>query len=80
MKRSEMIEYIRDDLEEILSECKHVRPTRYEHWIKYKAEGILSMLEGFDMLPPHNKLSQDMIGYPHKVIGACIWEPENEEK
>ena len=52
MKRSEMVEHIRAELEEMLKEHHNVSDKRYPHWINGKASSMLDMMEGFGMLPP----------------------------
>ena len=81
MKRSEMVEHIKAELEELLKGYHNVSEKRYPHWINGKASGILDMLEGFGILPPQA---------PHLVVPPLLpkpdvlylheWEPEDEKK
>lgn len=77
MKRSEVIEHIKADIEEMLKNMKN-RPSAAKYMPERYANEILDMLEGFGMLPPHNKSAQAMSGSYDESIGCCIWEPEND--
>jgi hypothetical protein len=54
MRRSEMIEYIADELRDIISVYLSSSPkySGTDKFYKNKAENMLDMLEGFGMLPP----------------------------
>lgn len=51
MKRSEMIDHIKADLEEML-EILELRPKTRPYIAERYANDILDMIEGFGMLPP----------------------------
>ena len=51
MKRSEMLEHIKDDLLEKLSH-RYLQQGQLEKWASLTANELLDMLEGFGMLPP----------------------------
>ena len=71
MKRSEMVEHIQAELEEMLEIIK-LRPNAAKYQPKRFAEGILDMIEGFDMLPP--VIEFEMGG---NKITDNAWEPED---
>ncbi len=50
MKRSEMIDFIQQELAEIMEGPKG--NDKMEKYLKRKAAGLLDMIEGFGMIPP----------------------------
>lgn len=70
MKRSEMVDLIKEDL---LEKLKHRWLERGEadKWADFTANEVLDMIEGFGMLPPRAKLGA--LG-----IEDNAWEPEGE--
>lgn len=53
MKRSEIIEDIKDDLEALLINLENCHTIKaHQRVLKSGAEGILDMLEGYGMEPP----------------------------
>lgn len=52
MKRSEMTSYIMEELVDFLECWQRCSDKRKPHYLKYRAESMLDMLEGFGMLPP----------------------------
>lgn len=57
MKRSEMIEHIQAELQETVERYSTASDKRKPHLLKYQAEGILAMIEGFGMLPPEREIT-----------------------
>lgn len=85
MKRSEMIEYIADELRDIISVYLSSSPkySGTDKFYKNKADGMLDMLEDFGMLPPPKEESNE--DKPNYVNGVNInnkttWEWEDETK
>lgn len=72
MKRSEMLDHIKEDL---LEKLKHRWLERGEtdKWADYTANQLLDMIEGFGMLPPS-------IEYWYSDYPENRWEPEDEKK
>jgi len=54
MKRSEMIDYIKSELEEFIERYNQSEgnPKRQVHRVRSAADGILAMVEGLGMKPP----------------------------
>lgn len=93
MKRSEMLNHIKEDL---LEKLKHRWLERGEtdKWAEYTANQLLDMIEGFGMLPPPTKTdtvtSYLVYCYYPEVTGNAtdqlditnsqLWEPEDEAK
>ena len=82
MKRSEILQHIREDLEDKLGMLSRGK-------FDYVAEEILDMLEGFGMLPPesshfeHFDCEDDEGSFwtSRQIINSChTWEPEGEKK
>lgn len=89
MKRSEMLDHIKEDL---LEKLKHRWLERGEtdKWVEFTANELLDMIEGFGMLPPESSRSRrtTMFDLQHAQY-AYIWdeddffeeqESEDEEK
>jgi hypothetical protein len=76
MKRSEMVQFIQEELMEIL-EFRQYTNESIEDYSKRKAQSMLSMIEGFGMQPPDAffpETSDIYEGfYPY-------WETEDETK
>jgi hypothetical protein len=74
MKRSEILNHIKEDLVKKLNHSKFSKGS--EVWSEFVANELLDMLEGFGMLPPEVKT------IPQHVIdngeSANYWESENE--
>jgi hypothetical protein len=83
MKRSEMIQYIVDEIGDINSALEQLGNEDYSSFMKRKATGMLDMLEGFGMQPPNITLEQlipcelQTSNEQEKHWYAC-WEPEDE--
>lgn len=85
MKRSEMLDHIKEDL---LEKLKHRWLERGEtdKWAEFTANQLLDMIEGFDMLPPLTKaLPQDFVnlGFTQEFLDehefkVNRWEPEDD--
>lgn len=69
MKRSEMLDHIK---EELLEKLKH-RWLKMDDdlWADHTSNQLLDMIEGFDMLPPRTKLKG-------LELEDNAWEPEDE--
>ena len=74
MKRSEMVEHIAADIEEMLTNLEN-RPKTRPHIAETTANNILDMLEGFGMLPP-TSMSWVQNGDQVSYESATVWEPE----
>lgn len=74
MKRSEMLEHIQAELEDLLKQQAGVSIKRYPHWIKAKAADILDMCEGFGMEPPFNE-SKSLEAQTH----VNMWDVEDKD-
>lgn len=75
MKRSEIIQRIAADLEEMLVNLEN-RPRTRPHIAKRTANNILDMLEGFGMSPPD--WDDTVYGYNEGYILPPEWEPEDD--
>lgn len=85
MKRSEMLDHIKEDL---LEKLKHRWLERGEtdKWAEFTANQLLDMIEGFGMLPPETKaLPQDFVnlGFTQEFLDehefkVNRWEPEDD--
>lgn len=85
MKRSEMLDHIKEDL---LEKLKHRWLERGEtdKWAEFTANQLLDMIEGFSMLPPETKaLPQDFVnlGFTQEFLDehefkVNRWEPEDD--
>lgn len=79
MKRSEMIDYISDELKDFHSDVDNLGNQNYTKFVLRKAEGLLNMIEGFGMQPPNIKLDELIPG----ILTAdsdhwyACWEPED---
>ena len=85
MKRSEMLDHIKEDL---LEKLKHRWLERGEtdKWAEFTANELLDMIEGFGMLPPLTKalpydftntgFTQDFLDEHEFKVNR--WEPEDE--
>jgi hypothetical protein len=71
MKRSEMVEFITDELMEIYEKRQYSNETDLKFFTRH-AKGLLAMIEGMGMLPP---IVEDSAS-----IAYCEWEPEDEKK
>jgi hypothetical protein len=71
MKRSEMLEHIRSELRETMHGLS-ISNEKINQYFWRRANGLLDMIEGFNMLPPGEV----------NEVGNVVheWEPENEEK
>jgi hypothetical protein len=89
MKRSEMIQYIVDEIGDINSALEQIGNEDYSSFMKRKAAGMLDMIEGFGMLPPKaNILSKNFKTVKYDKDGTRLegdwyesltqWEPEDE--
>ena len=88
MKRSEMIEHIKEELEEFIDDHERSTSKRVPYLIKNKADGLLAMLEGFGMLPPLNEDNYHYMDNSDRVDSNRIkqlysweeneWEEEDE--
>jgi len=82
MKRSEILLHIQEELRESLKH-RFLEQGNVDNWTKYYSNELLDMLEGFGMLPPYRKRTQeefneiDAINQYHYVHK---WEPEDEKK
>ena len=90
MKRSEVLNHIKEDL---LEKLKHRWLERGEtdKWAEFTANQLLDMIEGFGMLPPLAPVSRTEVlskfNNGQQVVGSFTyidhkneWEPEDEEK
>lgn len=86
MKRSEMLDHIKEDL---LEKLKHRWLERGEtdKWAEYTANQLLDMIEGFGMLPPVQIFEDQHEDYCATYDGdECTcnpvrdnqWEPEDD--
>jgi len=79
MKRTEMVSYIKDELEDFLTSYDLASDKRKPHVIRASADGILAMLEGFGMKPPALD-SLTLTTLEGKVLGELeddfSWEDE----
>lgn len=81
MKRSEMLEFIRDEIKEIAHQYEDINPTRnYEEFYSTKAAGMLDMLLGLGMQPPTITTLPNSYNRAEGRMGfdANEWEEENE--
>lgn len=69
MKRSEMLDYIKEDLLEKLSH-RYLEHGEGEKWAEFTANELLDMVEGFGMFPPTVRGGS--------MNGWNRWEPEDE--
>ncbi len=82
MKRSEMIDYISDELKDFHSAAVDLGNENYTKFSLRKAAGLLDMIEGFGMQPPNITLDElipcELRVSPEteKHYYAC-WEPED---
>jgi 5,10-methylenetetrahydrofolate reductase len=60
MKRVEVIEHIKSELQELAESLENTTEKRRRHIIQNKAESILDMLEGFGMMPPNKDNAVDV--------------------
>lgn len=75
MKRSEMIEHIKAELEEMVEVMK-LRPKAAKHQPERFANSLLDMIEGFGMLPPGQDFSAETT---LSVFGPYEWEKEEND-
>lgn len=85
MKRSEMIEHLKAEIEEHLLTLKY-RPNTEKYFSDTLANEILDIIEGFDMKPPYRPattedledwgVTQDFIDEHNFTVQE--WEPEND--
>lgn len=78
MKRSEILDHIKEDL---LEKLKHrwLERGEIDKWAEFTANELLDMIEGFGMLPPFfppEKLS--VMQDEEKYVQYYRWEPEDE--
>lgn len=76
MKRSEMLDHIKEDL---LEKLKHRWLERKEtdKWAEFTANQLLDMIEGFGMLPPELKEeSFKMLPSGEIIYNVNKWESE----
>ena len=83
MKRSEMIDHIKEELLELRDMRKYSNETD-ENYYKRKADSLLAMIEGMGMLPPNYciKTEDTELGYTTGVMSYYIdgntnWEKED---
>lgn len=83
MKRSAMIEHIQEELLEFFISYRKSSDKRKSYVLKYRAEGLLDMLEGFGMLPPlnedyyHHMDNQDRVD-ANRIRMFHSWEDETK--
>ena len=81
MKRSEMIEYMFDQITQDLTNQAFTRESHQKYW-KRKMTDMLAMIEGFGMMPPPIEEYQvtTLTGEKLGILNDCYeWEPENEK-
>lgn len=76
MKRSEMIDYILGEIEDIAKEYIHVNSEEHDRFFTSRANGLLDMIEGFGMVPP-DYLKQESCGCCSFYV-EHDWESEIE--
>lgn len=81
MKRSELIDFIKDELVEI-NNCRRLSNEKDEKYYLRKAAGMLDMIEGFGMIPPLNEeIYHHMDNEDRQVVNLAksLYTWENEE-
>jgi hypothetical protein len=77
MRRSEMLEHIKEDLLEKLNH-RWLERGETDKWAEFTANELLDMIEGFGMLPPLNDWDFNMDGDKATAdnVRYYTWEPE----
>jgi len=75
MKRSEMLQYIEEELLEFHKNYQQASDKAKKHKLKNASESILAMIEGFGMVPPLY-IPNGALGYPDQALAEHEWEEE----
>jgi len=75
MKRSEMIEYIKSELEDMIESINN-RPNAAKYASDRFANNILDMIEGFGILPPKTEVEVEVMPQVTMYKQRHEWEKE----
>lgn len=80
MKRSEMLDLIRDEIIELHEGLNLCTAKRKPHYLKYRTDSMLDMIEGLGMIPPKWINREGVNEFPPDGM-ECVhftWEPEDD--
>ena len=79
MKRTEMVDHIYEEIADMLVNRQYSNETDMKYY-RRKADALLTMIEGFGMLPPFNRPWMDSSnGESSTDIRNYKWDKENEK-